>query len=73
MRERRQVEGKQKHESDDVTLYNTMTLIKRVHTKTHTGCTGVHVKSYNCELMKTSLHVCSAARTSLSLHAERER
>ena len=32
MRERRQVEGKHKRESDDVTLYDTMTLIKGVHT-----------------------------------------
>lgn len=42
-RERRQVEEKCKRESDDVTLYNTMTLIKGAHTNTPIGCTGVQV------------------------------
>lgn len=63
-RERRQAEGEHRHESDDITLYNTMTLIKGAHTNTHRHvrrCAHLAIR-----LMKTSLHVCTAAGTNLS-------
>lgn len=42
----RQGEGEHKRESDDVTQYNIMTLIKGVHTNTHTQVEQVYMFSY---------------------------
>lgn len=54
-RVKRKVEGKHKCESDDITSYDTMTLDQRVYTQTYTE---THTDVHNCELVKTSLHMC---------------